>query len=60
MENVSKSGFYKSPLGYENVDWFVNEVKKLEKKIAFYFVNTNKDIIMTEKDEEGYRINNFC
>ena len=31
-EDVLKSGCYKSPLGYDNVHWFVNEVIKLEKK----------------------------
>ena len=24
LEDVLQSGYYKSPLGYENVDWFVN------------------------------------
>ena len=32
MEDVLQSGYHKSPLGYDNVDWFVNEVIKLEKK----------------------------
>ena len=27
-----KNGSYESPLGFDNVDWFVNEVNKLEKK----------------------------
>ena len=48
LENVLKSGYHKSPLGYNNVDWFVNEVIKLENKMTFYFKNTKKDIIMTE------------
>ena len=26
-----KSGYYHSPLGYENVDWFVNEDNKIRK-----------------------------
>ena len=63
MEDVLKSGYYISPLWYDNVDWFVNEVIKLENKMALYYVNTNKDIIMTEEDEEDHRINNifrFC
>ena len=47
LENVLKSGFYKSPLGYENVDWFVDEVIKLETKMAFYFKNTKEEMIMT-------------
>ena len=60
MEDFLKSDYYKSPLGYNNVDWFVDEVIKLENKMAFYFKNTKKDIIMTEENEEDYRINNIC
>ena len=60
MEDVLQSGYHKSPLGYDNVDWFVDEVIKLENKMAFYFENTKKDIIMTEKDEEDYKNNNSC
>ena len=60
LEDVLKSDYYKSPLGYNIVDWFVDEVIKLKNNIAFYFRNTIKDIIMTEEDEEDYRINNIC
>ena len=60
MEDVLKSDYHKSPLGYNNVYWFVNEVIKLENKMAFYFKNSNKDIIMTEEDDEDYRINKMC
>ena len=60
MEDVLKSGYYKSPLGYNNVDWFVDEVIKLENKMAFYFKNTNKDIIMMEEDEEDFKNINVC
>ena len=60
MEDVLQSGYYKSPLGYDNVDWFVNEVLKLENKMTFFFKNTNKDIIMTEEDEEDFKINKIC
>ena len=60
LEDVLRSGYHKSPLGYNNVDWFVNEVIKLENEMAFYFKNTNKDIIMTKEDEEEYRNNNIC
>ena len=60
MEDVPKSGYRKSPLGYNKVDWFVDEVIKLENQMAFYFVNTNKDIITTEEDEEVYKIDNIC
>ena len=63
MEDVLTSGYHKSPLGYINVDWFVNEVIKLENKMAVYFKNTNKDIVMTEVDEENFEttfIFRFC
>ena len=60
LEDVLQSGYYKSPLGYDNVDWFVDEVIKLENKMAFYFKRTKKDIIMTDEDEEDYRKNNVC
>ena len=60
LEDILKSDYYKSPLSYNNIDWFVDEVIKLENKMAFYFKNNNKDIFMTEENEEGYRINNIC
>ena len=60
LEDVLKSSYYKSPLGYNNVDWFVDEVIKLENKMAFYFKNTMKDIIMMDEDEEDYRNDNVC
>ena len=60
MEDVLKSGYYNSPLGYENVDWFVDEVIKLENKMALYLKNTKKDIFMTEEDEEHFKNINIC
>ena len=60
LEDVLKSDYYKSLLGYNNEDWFVNEVIKIENKMAFYFKNTKNDIIMTQKAEEDYRNNNIC
>ena len=60
LEDILKSDYYKSPLGYDNVDWFVDEIIKLEKKMAFYFKKTNKDIIMTEENEEDFRNDNIC
>ena len=62
LEDILKSDYYKSPLVYDNVDWFVDEVIKLENKMAFYFKNTKKDIILTQKDEEDYKnnISRFC
>ena len=60
LNDVLKSGYYESPLGYDNVDWFVKEVKNLENKMAFYFKETKKEIIMTKKDEEDYKNNKIC
>ena len=28
LNDVLQTGYYESPLGYDNVDWFVGEVKK--------------------------------
>ena len=53
LEDVLESGYYESPLGYINVDWINNEIIKLENKMAFYFKNIKKDIVMTENDEKG-------
>ena len=60
LEDVLKSDCYKSPFGYDNVDWFVDEVTKLENKMAFYFKNTKKEINMKDEDKEDYRNDNVC
>ena len=60
MEDVLESGYYESSLDYDNVDWFVKEIIKLESKMVFCFKKTNKDIIMTKENEEDYKNNNFC
>ena len=54
LGDVLQSDFYESPVGCDNIDWCVNEVKKVEKKIVFHFKNTKKDIIMKEEDERKY------
>ena len=38
----------------------MDEVIKVENKMAFNFKNTKKDIIMPEEHEEDYRIINIC
>ena len=60
LEDVLKSGYHKSPLGYNNVDWFVDEFIKLEIKMAFYFKNNNEDILMTREREEKFENTNIC
>ena len=60
MEDVLQSSYYKYLLVYNNVDWFVDEVIKVKKKMNCCFKKTKKDIIMTEKNEEGYKNNDNC
>ena len=60
LEDVLKSDYYKSLLGYDNVDWFVDEVIKLENKMAFYFKKTKKEINMKDEVDEDYRNDNVC
>ena len=55
MDDVSKSGYHESPLGYDNVDCFDEKTINLENKQAFYFKKTNGDIIMTEEDKEHFK-----
>ena len=54
LEDVLKIGYNNSILDFDSLDWFVNEVKNLENKVAFYFKNTQKNYIMTEENEEDY------
>ena len=42
LEDVLQSSYYKSPLGYINVDWLVDEVIHLENKMNFYFKKNKK------------------
>ena len=37
LEDVLESGYYKFPLGKNNVDWFINQVIIIENKRAFCF-----------------------
>ena len=59
LEDVFKSGYFKPLLGYEVVDWFVDEIITLKNKMTFYFKNTKKDIIMNQEDTEGFENNNI-
>ena len=60
LDDVLNSGGYENTLWYDNYDWFVGEVKKLETKIVFYSKNTNKDTILSQKDEGDYRSKIIC
>ena len=54
LDDILQSGYYKSLLGYDNVDWFFNEVIKLEIKMNFYFMNTKKNLIVTEEKKRRF------
>ena len=60
MDDILKIGYHKSPLGYNSVDGFVDEVLKFENQMVFYSKNSKKDNIMTEENEEGYRTDKVC
>ena len=60
LEDVLQSGYYKSPLGYKNIDWLLDEGIKVENKMVFCFKNTKNDIIMTVEDEEDFLKNIIC
>ena len=49
LADILETRSYESPLGYKKVDWFVNEIIKLENKIALFFKNTEKDNIMKKR-----------
>ena len=36
LEDVLESGHYESPLGYDNGDWYVNQVIKLKKNVFLF------------------------
>ena len=54
LDDILQNGYHKSPLRYHNGGWCVDEVIKIGSKMAFYFKNTNKYIVMTEENEEDY------
>ena len=59
LNDVLQSGF-RSTFGEDNVEWFVNEVIKIENNMNFYFKNTKKDIVMTQEDEEDFKNSKVC
>ena len=60
LNDILEKGYYKYPLGYDNVDWFVIEDTELENKMVFYFQNTKKNISMSESDEEDFKNSDGC
>ena len=59
MDDIVKSGYYESSLGFNIIDCFVDEVTKVEKRKAFYFKNNNKDIIKIQ-DKEDFNVFILC
>ena len=52
INDVLKSGYYHSPSDNNNVEWFVNEMIKIENKMNFFLKNNKEESIMSEKDKE--------
>ena len=42
LDDVLKNSYYKFPLGYDRVNWLVDESKILENKKNFYLKNIKK------------------
>ena len=59
LKDVFHSGFIECPLGFNNVDWFVDEFIKTEKKTIF-FKSSTSNIIMTEEDGKHFTNNKKC
>ena len=59
-DDVLKSGYYETPLEYNDIGWFFEKILKIENKMAFYFEKTKKHFIMGEEDEKFYKDNNIC
>ena len=60
VDDVLQSGYYESPLRFENMDRFLVENMKSDNERAFYFKNTKKDIFKTQEDKENFYNCNFC
>ena len=59
LNDVLQNGCYESPLGYDNVDCFVNEVIKLENKMAVYFKKLRKISLRQKKMKKSLKIITF-
>ena len=46
LNDVLRSSYFGTPSGYNNVDWFVDEVRKLENKMIFSFKKTLKKLLL--------------
>ena len=55
INDVLRIGYFSSGLGYENVDWFVDQVINLDNQMNFYFKNTKQDFILTGEEEESFK-----
>ena len=60
VNNVLKCDYFDCFLGYDNADWFVDEVIQLKNKKAFCFINPNEDMIKAEEDEGDCGNSNIC
>ena len=51
---------YKYVFGHDKVDWFVDEIIKLENKMKLYFKDTNIPLKMSEEVDYNFENSNKC
>ena len=59
LPSILESG-YRSNFGPNNVDWFVDEIIKLENKMNFYFKITNVELKIIPEDEYNFANSDKC
>ena len=60
LKDILQSCCDSSRSGYNNVDWFVDEVIKLKNKTFVFHEKTKKDNIMTDENEEDFKNSIIC
>ena len=60
FNDLLQCGHYETPSGFDNVDWFVDEVIKIENKMNKFFKYTKNENILTKEAEEMLKEVNTC
>ncbi len=59
IPDVLESGYH-SYFGEDCVNWFVEKIKKIEKKVGIFFNTTNKPLEMNDDNINDFENNNTC
>ena len=57
LDDVLQSGYYEYNLGFYDLDWIVDEVKKIRQKMSFFLKNTNKGTIKLKRMRNIIEVN---